>query len=151
MTQWNELPKYESSDAAPRSDWLIDPSPFGAGVFRGDRDGEIVLANELLLRRFTIQPNAATVDYENLMLGGSVIRGIKPEMTLALDGAPYAVGGLQGQEEYAYLRPEWIDSMASDESAFQFVSFETGPIRQRFAWKRRRPCADLPWPGGRYG
>jgi hypothetical protein len=74
------------------------------------------------------------------------LRQCRPEAILELDGAKYAVGGLSGQAEYAYLRPEWIDALKADPAAFQFTGFEVGPTKERFAWKRKPSSADLPWP-----
>jgi hypothetical protein len=91
-------------------------------------------------------PNAATVGFDNLMTGTAIIRGVKPEAILELDGAKYAVGGLVGQVQYAYLRPEWIDGLRADPAAFRSTGFEVGPTKQRFAWKRKPYSANLPWP-----
>ncbi len=128
------------------ADWLVHSIDRAAGVFRGGRDDEVVLDNGLVRRTFRLSPNATTVAYDNLMTGASIIRGIKPEAVVVLDGKEYAVGGLVGQEEYAYLLPQWIDSMTSDPSAFQFTGYEVGEIKERFPWKRKRYSADLPWP-----
>jgi hypothetical protein len=127
-------------------DWLVTPVTTPAEVTRsGDRQ-ELILANGLLRRTFRLQPNAATVAYDNLMTGASMIRGVKPEALVELDGRRFDIGGLLGQVEYAYLRPEWVDSFTGDPNAFQFVDYETGPTEARFAWDRRRYSADLPWP-----
>ena len=127
-------------------DWLLDPSPYKAGVYSGAHPSEIVLCNGLLARTFRIAPNAATVGFDNLVTGAAILRGIKPEASVVVDGASYDIGGLVGQEEYAYLRREWVDDFASDPEAFQFVDFVVGATRAPFAWKRVRPCAALPWP-----
>jgi len=137
----------------PRTDWLIDSSPFKAGVFcttAGDDEGAtsaITLSNGLIRRTFRLEPNAATVGFDNLMTGDALLRGVKPEARVTLDGIDYAVGGLEGQTNYAFLRPEWIDTLAADPAAFRFVRFEVGVPEQRCAWKRvRHHAPGAAWP-----
>lgn len=136
----------ESAAAGARTDWLIDPSPYRAGVYRTANANEIVLSNGLIRRVFRLAPNGATVGFDNLITGDSIIRGVKPEATVEIDGKKVDVGGLTGQEDYAYLKSEWIETLKSDPAAFQFSGFETGATKERFAWKRVRWSADLPWP-----
>jgi hypothetical protein len=142
-----ELPAEPAAiDAAARTDWLIDESPYRAGLYRGAGENEIVMSNSLVRRVFRISPNGATVGLDNMMTGAAMLRGVKPETKVALDGKEYAVGGLTGQVEYAYLLPEWLGSMKSDPAAFQFAGFETGKPKERFAWKRARYSEGRPWP-----
>ena len=131
---------------AVEADWLVTPVKRATTIYRGEGPNEIVMTNGLIRRTWRLQPNAATVAFDNLMTRASIIRGVKPEAIVQLDGKSYDVGGLIGQEEYAYLRPEWLDAMKSDSKAFQFVDFETGDTKERFPWKRKRYSADLPWP-----
>lgn len=77
-------------------DWLIDPSPYRAQVqVRADRR-ELVLDNGLLRRVIRIEPNAATVSLENRISGESLIRGVKPEAVVELNGKRFEVGGFRG-------------------------------------------------------
>jgi len=142
----DSLPALTDELAAPvEGDWLIKPAARKSGVYRSGPK-EITLTNGLIARRFRLLPNAATVGFDKLLTGSAIIRGVKPEAILELDGAKYAVGGLVGQAEYAYLRPEWIDALKADPAAFQFTGFEVGATRALFAWKRKPYSADLPWP-----
>ena len=141
----NKLPTFSQAPVY-ECDWLLDASPYKAGVYAGEHPAEIILTNGLLNRIFRVTPNAATVGFDNLVTGASILRGVKPEASVVVDGASYDIGGLVGQEEYAYLRREWIDGFASDPAAFQFVDFAVGKTQAPFAWKRVRPCPDLPWP-----
>lgn len=136
----------EDRRQTPKSDWLIDPSSFKAGAYQGEGEDEIVLSNGLVSRTWRLAPNGATVSFENLMTGESVIRGIKPEAVVELDGERYEIGGLVGQEEYAYLRREWVDGLESDPGAFQLTGFEVGATEERLPWMRKRHAPDLPWP-----
>jgi hypothetical protein len=139
------LPVY-TDQQKPSTDWLIDPSPFRVAAYRGADGREIVLTNGLISRTWRLEPNCATVGYENLVTGDSIIRGMKPEAIVTLDTVRYDVGGLVGQEEYAYLRREWIDSFTSNPTAFQFTRYEVGPTVAPFEWKRVRPVRDTAWP-----
>ena len=143
----DRLPVY--ADAVTRSsseDWLITDQPTSAGVYRDGASGELVLANGLLQRRFRLAPDGACVGYDNLMTGESVLRAVDPEVEVILDGVRYPVGGLKGQEEFAYLRPERVDAMTSDPGAFHLVGIDTGRIEARFPWKRVRPSEEKIWP-----
>ena len=106
----------------------------------------IVLRNGLIRRTLRLQPNAATVAYDNLMTGASILRGVKPEAMVRSTGDRFNIGGLRGQVEYAYLRPEWVDALTSDPNAFRFVGYETGETKARFRGIAKRYSADLPWP-----
>lgn len=127
-------------------DWLVTPVKTPTTAVTSDEGKELVLSNGLIRRTFRLQPNAATIAYDNLMTGESLLRGVKPEAAVEIDGHRFDIGGLAGQVEYAYLRPEWVDSFTADPSAFTFVDYQVGKIQERFAWKRKRHSDNLPWP-----
>ncbi len=128
------------------ADWLVDPSPFKARITTDDSRKEIALDNGLIRRVFRLAPNAATVDFRNLMTGESILRAVRPEAKVGIGGRSFAVGGLVGQPEHAYLLPEWLDSMTADPAAFRFREARLGQVETRLAWKRKRPAAESPWP-----
>lgn len=143
----SELPGEPEWHANARSDWLIDSPSFKAGVFKGETENTIVLSNGLVSRMFRIKPNAATVRLDNLMTDQSLIRGVKPEATISIDGRRYDVGGLVGQPNYAYLTPEWLDTLEADPGACRFVGFEVGIPSERMTWKRvRHHAPEATWP-----
>ena len=142
-----KLPAWRAPGAPPAADWLIDGSSFKAGVFRGEHSDEIVLANGLVARTFRLAPNAATVGLDNLVTGETILRGVKPEAIIELDGKRYEVGGLKGQPNYAFLRPEWLGQLRADPAALRFIGFEVGQPKERLAWKQvRRHAPDVKWP-----
>lgn len=130
------------------ADWLLDPTPYIARVTRNANGQEIILDNGLVRRTFRLSPNAATVGLDNLMTGASVLRGIRPEAQLSIDGVVYDVGGLVGQPIQNYLDPSWIDKLKANPKAFSFVSAQTGKTAPRFAWKKHLEWMpqDRPWP-----
>ena len=140
------LPPLTEAAASPvKADWLVVPVDRKSAVYRsGPR--EIALSNGLIRRLWRLTPNAATVGFDNLMTGAAILRGVKPELWLQIDGKNYDVGGLRGQPDYAYLRREWLDAMTADPAAFQLTGFHTGQLKERFAWKRVRYAADQAWP-----
>ncbi len=98
-------------------------------------------------RTFRVVPNGATVGLDNLMTGQTILRGVKPEALVTIDGVRYEVGGLTGQPDYAYLLPEWLEQMKADPDAFRFVGFHVGRPAERFAWKRvRHHAPEATWP-----
>ncbi len=136
----------ERKEMEESEDWLLSKGRYSAEIEIQNVDKDLVMTNGLIERSLTISPNAATVGFMNLMTGESILRGIKPEAVIKIDGQTHDVGGLIGQEEYAYLLPEWLDSMTTDKQAFQFVKYKIGNTEARFPWKRKRYAADLPWP-----
>ena len=133
--------------SAPATDWLIDGTPFVAELQQDEAQQEITLTNGLIARTFRIAPNAATVGFDLLATGEALLRGVKPEARVTLDGIDYAVGGLQGQPNYAFLRPEWINTLTVDPKSFQFVQYTVGDVEAPMAWKAvRHHAPDVVWP-----
>jgi hypothetical protein len=128
------------------NDWLIVAPQHRAGLSRSRDAKEIVLNNGLLRRAWRLSPNAATVAFDNLSADEPIIRAVKPEATVTIDGQNVSVGGLGKQPDTAFLRKEWLDAMPSRPNALLFSGYETGVTQARFPWKRKRTSADLPWP-----
>lgn len=139
---------YSLGSARATEDWLIDPSPFHATVTTDTANREILLQNGLIRRVIKLAPNATTVAYDNLMTGESILRAVRPEAVVELDGTSYPVGGLLGQPVQNYLDARWIARMTADPEAFQFQSYHIGKMEARFPWKKRPEwmAHDAPWP-----
>jgi len=129
-------------------DWLVTSVRVKAGVCRGSRPHEIVMANGLVRRTWRLAPNAASVALDNLLTDESLLRSVRPEALVELDGVQYALGGLEGQRVHNYLDPRRLDSMTANPAAFRFTSFRVGKTTERFPWKKRLAWMpqDLPWP-----
>jgi hypothetical protein len=142
------LPLAADAPGVATGDWLVAPVHAAAGIYRGGRPHEIVMTNGLVRRIWRLSPNAATVALDNLVSGESLLRSVRPEALVELDGATYPVGGLQGQKVHNYLDPRWLDRMTADPASFRFVSFQVGKTAERFPWKKRQSWMpkDLPWP-----
>lgn len=136
----------EHSKAAP--DWLVHPVAAKADCYRSSDGRDLILDNGLIRRTFRTSPNVACIGFENLRTGSQILRAVKPEAMIRVDGADYQVGGLAGQTNRAFLRREWVDSMTAVPSAFRFVGLEVGRIMARFPWKPTGNVkAPWPWPG----
>ncbi|MFM7328969.1 MAG: alpha-galactosidase [Bacteroidota bacterium] len=142
-----DLPIYRESREVP-ADWLLDASSFKAGVFRSANGNDIILDNGLLRRSFRITPEVACYDFYNRTSGQQLIRSVKPEARVILDGQPYPIGGLTGQREQAYLRPEWLDGFRPDSGAFRFEKFTIEPIVPVVNWKQTAWAAMATPAGG---
>ncbi|QTD38447.1 hypothetical protein JL193_03905 [Polaribacter batillariae] len=139
------LPKEPSR--VEKEDWLLNASSYKANVYQGERSDELVLSNGLLRRTFRIVPNAATVGFDNLANGESLLRGVKPEAIVKINGVTYEVGGLKGQPNYAFLKKEWIDKLKTSPSAMQYLGYEVSEPKAPFKWKQVRYYAKgAEWP-----
>ncbi|HXR07861.1 MAG TPA: hypothetical protein VN765_11065 [Candidatus Acidoferrum sp.] len=122
---------------ARAADWLIDPSPFRASIGTNAAANEIVLENGLVRRVFKLAPDAATVAFDNLMTGQSMLRSVRAEAQVELDGKKFDVGGLVGQPVHNYLNPAWLAQMKANPSAFHFAGLKTSRTEARFPWRPR--------------
>jgi len=146
-TDLSQLQPLPPSVSVPPTDWLLDGSAYQAGVYRTEHANEIVLDNGLVRRTFRLAPNGATVGLDNIMTGQAILRGVKPEAIVTINGVRYEIGGLTGQPDYAYLLPEWLERMKKAPGAFQFVGFQVGRPAERLAWNRvRHHAPDATWP-----
>lgn len=135
--------------AAPLStrDWLVEPPARGARITRSEDGAQLVLDNGLIRRTIRVAPDGATVGLDDLTTGASLLRAVRPEAVVVLDGERHEVGGLTGQPNHAFLLPGWVEQMQAQEGAFHLVSVETGQPTERLAWERvRHHAAELAWP-----
>ncbi|SHI59116.1 NPCBM/NEW2 domain-containing protein [Arenibacter nanhaiticus] len=119
-------------------DWLVEKVSLSSNIYKEDNGKEIMMSNGLVSRTFRLSPNCATVDFKNLTTGESLLRGVSPEAMLTIDGQEYAVGGLDGQKEYGYLKKEWLDDLWSPDGSFQLSTFTIGDIQKRIEWPNKR-------------
>ena len=136
------------ADLAPfDGDWLVDPVDRSARVLKSPDGRDLVLTNGIVQRVFRLTPNAACVALDELKSGRSLLRAVRPEARLVVDGERLDVGGLVGQPNHAYLLPEWLEEMTAARDGMTFTGFEVGPISTRFPWKRvRHHAPDAAWP-----
>lgn len=136
-----------TKSVVPRPDWIIDGSSYVSSV--GTKNGMVIISNGLVSRTFSLAPDGATISFGNLRTGNELIRSIKPEAIVTINGIRHSIGGLTGQHVNNYLRKEWIAGLKADSlSTFRLKEYTSGEITARFLWKKRREwmTQDMPWP-----
>ncbi|WP_341835284.1 alpha-galactosidase [Chitinophaga pollutisoli] len=117
---------------ARKTDWLITPVTEKAKVMEKGKD--VTLSNGLVSRSFRISPNVACYDYVNLTNGQQLLRAVKPEARITVNGKTYNVGGLNGQQENAYLLPSWLDGFTAGANDFAYVRHQVSELKPRVQW-----------------
>lgn len=121
--------------AGAAHDWLIKPEAAKAQIGPSANGTDMVLSNGLVRRVFRLQPDLACIEYKNLTNGQQLLRSVKPEARVVLNGVAYQVGGLYGQKEQAYLLPQWIDQLKVSDSAFHYTDHKISKIIPYLTWK----------------
>jgi len=131
------LPVWDNSNdkQLAAQDWLLDNTGFKAEIYQSPDGKDIILYNSLVKRVFRITPDVACIDLKNMMNGQQLLRAVKPEAVVSINNKEYQVGGLYGQEQNAYLLPEWIDELSKDNSGFNYVSHSIGDTQAYLNWK----------------
>lgn len=130
-------------------DWLINADKSKAGVYATADSKGIILCNNLVARTFRIIPNLATIDIQNLMTEESLLRAVSGEGSISIDGKRYDLGGLQGQPERGYLKPEWVERLTTIPNSFIVEDFEISPIEEDIKWARSRWALNKDKPTGK--
>ena len=129
-----------------QTDWLLDTRHESSGVYQSSTGDALVLDNGLVRRTIRLKPNAATAAIDDLRTGESLLRSVRPECVISLNGTSWNVGGLVGHGDHAFLTAAELDSLTADLNSFQLSKWSVVPLEPAFAWKRSRHAEDLPWP-----
>ena len=136
FSQQSNIPIWNNqNDHLTTSDWLISPVATKSQLYRSTDSKDIIFYNGLVKRTFRLSPNLACTNYANMVTGQQLLRGVMPEALVNINGIDYNIGGLYGQKEKAYLRPEWLDTFSKREDDFQFVSYEINELKPFVNWK----------------
>jgi len=134
--QAQNLPVWNSEfDKKYEADWLVSPVKGKAAVYKSQDGKNIILYNGLLKRTFRLAPDLACVDFKNLKNGQQLLRSVKAEARVKINGKNYNVGGLYGQKENGYLLPDWVDQLKISDSAFHYTNFSIQEIKPDIHWK----------------
>ncbi len=117
------------------SDWLIKAPSETASIYKSADGKDIILNNGLLNCAFRIFPNVACVDFKNLTTNQQLLRAVKAEAIIDIDGHKYNIGGLHGQKENAYLLPEWVDNFTANDNDFRFTDYVITDLKPYLNWK----------------
>jgi hypothetical protein len=137
-------------------DWLVDDVKSILPVSCSAKD-TISLSNGLVELEFTIFPDFGKIDMRSYISDDThILRAVNPEGQFTLDGVTYSIGGLTGQQQFAYFnrsgesinlqrRPD-VDS--GGVVVMHFVSFAIGEPIAPYEWTpgSRFASKDLSWP-----
>jgi hypothetical protein len=144
------IPQWDPAlDQLNVKDWLIHTPTQKAGVYSSKDGKDIILYNGLVKRTFRLSPNLTCFDYKNLSSGQQLLRAVRPEAVVTINGLEYVVGGLIGQKEKAYLMPSWIDGFKSGDTDFQYAGVEVTDLTPFINWKQRTWAYNTTQPKGK--
>jgi hypothetical protein len=129
-------------------DWLIDQIDEKT-VITVVPSGRLILTNGLISREFILDPDFATVDFRDLhTTNSSLLRCVKPEAVITLDGIEYNIGGVRPNTQCAYFnRTDFNKNKALDSTAFHFSSYEVGKPKAPFSYTPKRSApTNIQWP-----
>lgn len=118
------LPVWSDMPGLYQKDWLLYPVTQKAAAYLTLDKKDLVLYNGLVKRVFRMTPNTACTDYTNMSTGQQLLRSVKPEAIVTINGRSYHIGGLYGQKENAYLLPAWVDNFTKSDNDFQLLRYE---------------------------
>ncbi len=130
-----DLPIWKDIKTTP-SDWLIDQPKQKADVYITTDKKNIVLFNGLVRRSFRIAPNIACTDFQNMSSGQQLLRAIRPEAIVTINGQKINIGGLTGQKEKAYLTESMVDGFTKGNTDFICSSIKVENIKPSINWKK---------------
>jgi hypothetical protein len=87
LSSLSRLPVYPATTAqAPKGDWLLGDTGYVAGVFRSPDGKDLVMANGLISRTFRVSPYMACYSLRNLATGEEMLRALRPEAAIEVNG-----------------------------------------------------------------
>ena len=116
-----------STSSLATQDWLINGQPFTTRLVEKDKD--LLFTNGIVTRQFRLKPNLCTTAIFTSSLAGNsnsqnLLRAVRPEALITIDGKDYAVGGLLGQPNHAFLKASWLEDMKPDPNGFTFTEYK---------------------------
>lgn len=130
-----DLPIWKDIKITP-SDWLIEQPKQKADVYITTDKKNIVLFNGLVRRSFRIDPNIACTDFQNMSSGQQLLRAVRPEAIVTINGQKLNIGGLIGQKEKAYLTESMVDGFTKGDNDFICSSIKVESIKPLLNWKK---------------
>ena len=144
-----QLPVVELPMEKPGFDWLINADKSETNIYRTADNKNIIITNSMVSRVFRIMPNLATIDIINKMTGENMLRAVGTEGTIRIDGKTWNIGGLAGQPERGFLKPEWLDKLSTMPNSFMVEDFEISPLQESIPWARNRWALNKQAPSGK--
>jgi hypothetical protein len=129
-------------------DWLVDKITDVTTVTTTPL-GTLLLSNTLISREFLLDPDFATIDFRDLhTTNSSLLRCVKPEGIITLDGIVYNIGGVIPNTQCAYFnRTDFWRNKGIDTLAFHFSTYEVSTPVAPFSYTPKRFApTDIQWP-----
>ena len=142
-------PSDEPTSTKTPFDWLLTPEKSHAFITASPDGRELTIGNAMVSRTFRLQPSLSTISLLNRMTGEEMLRAASPEGTVTIDGVERPIGGLDGQPERGYLKPEWLEDLTATPGAFQLQGYTEGQLEERIHWARSRWALNKENPTGR--
>lgn len=121
--------------AHQKNDWLVHQKNMPAQLKENKNERTITITNGMTQRSFYLGDNLVCFDYTNLVSGEQLIRSVRPEARISINGTEYNVGGLYGQKEHAYFVTNWLKELKADNRDFVYTSHEWTSLTQPVQWK----------------
>lgn len=128
--------------SASGPDWLLDSSPYRTQVRQ--QEGRITLTNGLVSRTFATEPGFGTIALD--AHGETLLRSLKPEIILTLNGEEHKIGGFQSPRNRAFIREADLTALKPSESMWTFEGAKPVRVKAPFGWKKVRPAGAKNWP-----
>lgn len=145
--QLDRLPVFNESTKQPQQDdWLLGQGNFEVNVYRSKNGKDLIISNGLVSRTFRVDPYCACYSFKNQTTGKEMLRALRPEAVVTINGKSYHLGGVVGQFQYAYQENDWMENYTNDLSAFQLTKFNIQNVQARFTWKPSRWLTNKTWP-----
>ncbi|XP_013417536.1 uncharacterized protein LOC106178765 [Lingula anatina] len=129
-------------------DWLIKDINIQTTVTKTEY-GTYLMSNGLISREFSLYPDFATIDFQDHhSTQSSILRAIKPEAVIMIDGIQYNIGGFLTNTPTAYLNRTALGSdMRVDPKAFHFHGTTILEPQAPYPYKPRRGAPqNIHWP-----
>lgn len=129
------------------NDWLLGNKE--ALTRLEDRSDTLTFSNSLVSRSFYLGKNMVCFNFKNNLSGEQLVRSVKPEARITVNGKKYNVGGLYGQKENAYFLTSWLDSLEDNPADFHYASYELKELSPYLNTKFSTWAANNNKPGGK--
>lgn len=135
---WNE--------PAPVGDWLLGTRESKAALYQNEKGDQLVLANGLVSRTFSLKPGFASISMKSLTSGNELLRCPAPEGLVLIGRILVSMGGLVGQQDRAFFDPQALSKMSPPEDSMKFDGYEVAPMTTPIEWRKTNRAVPTNWP-----
>lgn len=126
-----------AGSARNQPDWMTSAKHVPSAVIESSGQNSVVLTNGIVSREWFLRGGAvACTSFKEIRSAKEFVRAVSPEARLKIDGRDFAVGGMTGQPDRAYLDHSWLDTMKPS-PGFRLARLHSGPVAPRIDWETR--------------